>query len=350
VVGERFLNAGDRENDLDNVAPRVAVSWDIFRNGRTFFRSGYGAMYDRVPIFGALSERIASGWRTYTFVNPGTTDASQLRRAVAAGGGARLPSNVVLIKDDLETPVNYQWSVGLGRKLTDRLSLNLDYVSQRVENAYVTVTTNGLVGGRRPITDLYGNIVLWDDFGDARFEAMLATLTYDRRPARLNVAYTLGWAESEFGESTTSDYPDSAAYTMQRSEGDERHRLVVSGLTELPFRLQLSGIAIVASPRPFFVTVGSDVNGNGSFSDDWPDGIRTSRRTGWDHWYRTFDIRLARSFCLPRGRMTVIGEVFNLFNSASHAEYRAAQNLPAYADPIGDYARRQAQLGVRYQF
>jgi hypothetical protein len=245
--------------------------------------------------------------------------------------------------------MNRQWSLGVGHQLQPHLALNLDYVQQRVTNMYVTVATNLPVGGRRPIPS-YGTIVLWDDFGDAESEALLASVTYDRKPARLNLAYTLSWARSEFGEFTVSDYGDSAAYNMQRSEGDERHRLVVSGLTTLPFGLDFSGIAIVASPRPFLVTSGIDVNGNGTKVDDWPNGMRTDRRGGWSHWYRTVDLRLGKSFPAPGGTFQVTLEAFNVLNSANHAEYQGTQNLLDYGEPVGDYARRQAQLGLRYQF
>ncbi|MFL5546836.1 MAG: hypothetical protein ACJ8AQ_04690, partial [Gemmatimonadales bacterium] len=152
------------------------------------------------------------------------------------------------------------------------------------------------------------------------------------------------------GDFTTNDYPDSAAYNLQRSENDERHRFVLSGFTELPLRLELSGIAIMASPRPFLVTVGSDVNQNGSASDDWPGGMRTSRRDGWSYWYRTIDLRLGKTFLMPHGRLTVTTEMFNVLSWANHSEYQATENLLAYGEPVGDYARRQAQLGLRYEF
>lgn len=196
----------------------------------------------------------------------------------------------------------------------------------------------------------YGDITRWDDFGDARFRALLTSVTFDRGPTRLNLAYTLGWSESEFTDLTTSDYPDSAAYSMQRSEVDERHRLVISGFTELPFGVDLPGIAIVATPRPFLVSVGTDVNQNGTRLDDWPNGTRTQRRDGWDYWYRTVDLRLGKSFPVPGGRLMVTAEVFNVFSWANHSEYQGRQDLLDYGEPIGDYARRQAQLGMRYQF
>ncbi|HEX2779640.1 MAG TPA: hypothetical protein VHM30_09085, partial [Gemmatimonadaceae bacterium] len=35
---------------------------------------------------------------------------------------------------------------------------------------------------------------------------------------------------------------------------------------------------------------------------------------------------------------------------ASHSDYQPVQNLLRFTEPTGDYARRQAQLGVRYRF
>jgi hypothetical protein len=258
--------------------------------------------------------------------------------------------NLLLIKDDLATPATHQWSMGVGRKLGRDFALNIDYLVQRVRDVYATLQLNtGPNGGPNRITTRYGNIVLWDDLGDAAYRAVLASLTYDRRPTRVSVAYTLGKSESEFGRSTDSNYPDSASFAMQRSEADERHRLVVSGLTRLPLGLEASAIAIVASPRPFLVTNGVDVGGNG-LHDDWPNGVRTHRRNGWEHWYRTLDVRVARSLPAARGRVSVIADIFNVFNTANHAEYQPNATLPDYGEPTGDYARRQAQVGLRYWF
>ena len=343
AFGEEYLNTGDRENDLDNIAPRLAVTWDALGNGRTFIRGGYGVLYDRVALYGAMAEKIGSTWAVYRFRNPGTTDPAELRRRVADGDTSGL--NIILLPDRLETPANHQWSVGIGQQLSDALALNLDYVNQHVKTTYVSIRTN-----LQRMIPQYGDITLWDDFGDAKFRGLLASLTYDRRPTRLNVAYTLGWSESEFAGTTTSDYPDSAAYAMQRSEGDERHRLAVSGLTQLPFGIDISGIAIVASPRPFLAAVGLDVNQNGTNTDDWPNGIRTHRRDGWDHWYRTVDLRLGKSFPMRGGRLTVTAEVFNAFNWGNHSEYQATETAQGYGEPVADYPRRQGQLGVRYQF
>ena len=351
VLGDQFLNSGDREHDLDNIAPRLAVSWDVLGRGHTYLRAGYGVIYDRTPVVPAHDEAFGIGWRVYTFQNPGTTDPEELRRRIATGGGVYRP-NLVMIEDRMETPKNRQWSLGAGRRFGASWAANVDYLDQRLSDTHVTIRANlrHPVTRARPLTDRFGDITLWRDIGDAEFRALLVSLSYDRRQARVSAAYTLAWAKSEFGEFTNSDYPDSVAYVLQRSEGDERHRLVLSGLTPMPFGLELSGIAIFASPRPFLVFAGSDVNQNGSDLDDWPGGVRTHRRGGWDHWYRTIDLRLARTVPAGRGRLMVTGEVFNLFSWRNHSEYQARASLTGYGEPIGDYARRQAQLGIRYRF
>ena len=351
VVGDWYLNSGDRATDLDNFAPRIAIAWDVSGNGRTSLHAGYGVMYDRVPVLGAFDEKISWTWRNYTFQNPGTTDPAVLRARVLANRPAAAAA-LTLLPDRLETPANRQWSVGIGHRFSDQLALDVQYVHQHMTNLPVTVVGNRLdtLTRQRPLTNRYGNLTLWGSFGDAKYRAVLVSLIFNRGPTHLSAAYTLGWAESEFGTLSTSAYPDSTTYSMQRSDGDERHRLVVSGLTDLPLGLQCSAIAVAASPRPFSVTVGTDVNQNDSNNDDWPNGILTWRRDGWDDWYRTIDVRLGKSFPLPRGQLIATVDVFNLFNWANHSEFRSKQTATDFTAPIGDYLRRQAQVGVRYEF
>jgi hypothetical protein len=351
VVGARYLNAGDRENDLDNLAPRLAIAWDVLGRGHSSLRAGYGVMYDRVPVFGAVAEKTSWTWRVYAFPNPGTTDPAELRRRVTAGGGVSRP-NLTLLPDRMETPSTRQWSAGFSQRVSEHLVFAADYLDQHMRSLPVTVKVNvqNATTLSRPLTSSYGDIILWGSFGDATYRALLASLTYDRGSTRWSAAYTHGYANSEFGVVTTSDFVDSSLYRMQPSDADERHRLVLSGFTVAPYGLEFSAIAIAASPRPFFVTVGTDVNQSGTLEDDWPGGIRTWRQTGWENWYRTIDVRVGKAFSMPTGEVLVTVDVFNLANWSNHSDYQSTQSLLGFAEPTADYARRQAQLGVRYRF
>ena len=260
--------------------------------------------------------------------------------------------NLTLLPDRLETPSTRQWSFGFGRRVSEHAVLNVDYIDQHIRDLYVSVRINVAdpVTRVRPLTNRFGEISLWGNSGDATYRGVLSSLTFSNAATELSVAYTLSWARSEFGNDLPQNYPDSSDYRMQRSEADERHRLVLSDISQLPFGFTLSGIAIVASPRPFLAFAGSDVNGNGVPADDWPNGSRTAYHGGWNNWYRTLDLRLAKSVRVPPGTLAVTGELFNVFNTSNHSEYQPTANLANYGHAVGDYARRQAQIGARYSF
>jgi hypothetical protein len=356
-----FLNEGDRDNDLNNIAPRFSFSWDVFGNQQTFLRGGTGIMYDRVATFMAFFEKRSAGWRSYEFQDPGTLDPEVLRQRVLQGGGTATPPSINLMKDRMDTPMNYQFSVGVGHQLSNNLALNLDYIQQQARNLYVQFNVNPVIPGQgRALTSDFGNIIVYDDIGEAQFQALAGQLTYDRRtnetlPIRLNAAYTLGWYESQFDG--LGGYTSASFLDMQPTTGDERHRLVLSGLGPLPYGFLLSGVAIFATPTPFGVTIGQDLNNSGLTNDDWPDGIRTLRpENEWDNMYRTVDLRLAKEVPFGVGRMSVSAEVFNVFNWTNWSgrfgtmRDRTGNPLANFGEPSGVYAPRQAQVGLRYQF
>jgi hypothetical protein len=354
-----FLNQGNRKNDLNNIAPRASFSWDVFGNTKTYLRGGFGIMYDRIATFMAFFERQSAGWRTYEFQNPGTTDPEALRQMVISGGGTSTPS-MNLMKVDMKTPYNIQSSFGIGQELAPGLALNVDYIHQDARNLYVQIAENALntETGHRTISDSYGTITLYDDFGKAKFDAVTTSLVYDKPGLRTSLAYTLGWYKAQM--EGLGGYVNSTFFLMQPTTGDERHRVVLSGVGDLPYGFKLSGVATFATPRPYVATVGQDLNNDNSFTDDFVNGKgdRTLRpSTTWKNMYRTVDLRLTKSFSMGGDRaFSVSAEAFNIFNWDNYSGFfgRAADAsgtpFTNFGTPNGVYAPRQAQLGVRYDF
>jgi hypothetical protein len=194
-----YINRGDRKNDLNNFSPRISFSWDPNRKNQTFLRGGYAILFDRVTSFIGFQERLNSTWRSYTFANPGTTDPNVLRQRVAAGG-ATAPLSPVMVKNLMQTPENRQFSLGVGHQLTDAFGINVDYVRQDIRNLYVRLNANWFnrTTNARVLSPAYGDIILWDDFGKAKFDGLVTQATYSKNGQRLNLAYTLGWYKSEF--------------------------------------------------------------------------------------------------------------------------------------------------------
>ena len=260
----------------------------------------------------------------------------------------------------MNTPENRQWSLGIGHQFNDAFGLNVDYVRQNIRNLYVRLNPNyfDVDANRRALTTAFGDIILWDDFGKAKFSALMTQATWSRRDTRFNLAYTLGFYESEFDGNLAAVFPLRSSYEMQPTSGDERHRAVLSTVTKAPLGFMVSGIVTVASPRPFAVTDGRDLNRNVVVFDDFPGGQRTQEPDGgWKDWYKTVDLRLARSLYSREGKkFTLIAEVFNVFNSDNILSYGGRQfdanggAISSFGVASGAFAARQGQVGFRVDF
>jgi hypothetical protein len=355
-----YINRGDRKNDLNNFSPRISFSWDPNKQNQTFLRGGFAILFDRVTSFIGFQERLNSTWRSYTFANPGTTDPNVLRQRVAAGG-ATAPLSPVMVKNLMRTPENRQLSLGVGHQFTDAFGLNVDYVKQDIKNLYVRLNANWFDARpnvrARVLSPAYGDIILWDDFGRAKFDGLVTQATYSKNGQRFNLAYTLGWYKSEFDGNLANVFPNRSSYQMQYTTGDERHRMVLSTINRLPLGVQLSAITTVASPRPFVAIIGRDENLNNVTFDDWPNGERVQRPdNSWENWYKTVDLRLQRAL-IQRGsqKITVMAEVFNLFNSENISSFGGQQfqgttPITTFGQSTGAFAARQAQLGLKVEF
>ncbi len=355
-----FINRGDRKNDLNNFSPRISFSWDPNKQNKTFVRGGFAILYDRVTSFIGFQERLNSTWRSYTFANPGTKDPAVLRQRVAAGG-ATAPLSPVLVKNLMRTPENWQYSLGVGHQFTDAFGVNVDYVNQNIKNLYVRLNANWFNAAAnvraRVLSPAYGDIILWDDFGKAKFSGLVTQATYSKNGQRFNLAYTLGWYKSDFDGNLASIFPNRSSYQMQYTSGDERHRFVLSTINKLPFGIQASTITQVASPRPYVAIDGKDLNLNNVTFDDFTGPDRVIRPEGsWKNWYKTVDLRLQRAL-IQRGsqKITVMAEVFNLFNSENISafggqQFQGTTPITSFGQSTGAFAARQAQLGFKVDF
>jgi hypothetical protein len=360
-----LLSSGNRKSDLDNLSPRFSFSWDVLGNRRTFVRAGFAIMYDRSPgaTFGA--EERAASWRTYTFANPGTVDAAELRRRVIAGGGTAVPPMVNLIPEDLDVPQNRQWSLGFGTYITSSLALNLDYVDQAISNLFVSMNLNWLdvsqTPAKRVLSSSHANIIAHGDFARTRFRALLTRLSFvPGGDVRLNLSHTLASARADW-DLENAQAPAAAAgefYVLQRISGDERHRFVLSGIWELPFGVGVSTIATAASPRPYKTVVGQDLNRNNFQEDDWIDGKRYRvPENAWRNWYRVVDMRLTKAIRIRQNaNVSVIVEAFNIFNTENYSGYFGVQRNATgelrsdFGSPSGTFATRQFQIGTKLEF
>ncbi len=360
---KNYLNAGNRKNQLGNISPRVSFSWDPFKTNKTFVRGGAGIIYDRVTSFMGFQERRNSTWRTYNFTNPGTKDPAVLRQRVIAGqAGALAP---ILMNLEMKTPHSQQMSVGIGHQVTPTFGLNVDYVRQHMDNLYVQRNPNYLdktvTPNKRKLTSSFGDILLWDDIGQSDYSAVMVQGTLQRGKSRVNLAYTLGFYQGDFDTAGLPNFAYPFLFNRQRTTGDERHRVVLSNITPLPFKFQLSAVSTFASPRPFGQIDGRDINLDNITGDDYPggtvstSGIRTAMPVNaWVNWYRNVDVRLSRPLFDWNGRkVSFSAEGFNVFNFKNNLSYGGTQfttagvAVPSFGKALSSYGARQGQVGMK---
>ena len=226
----------------------------------------------------------------------------------------------------------------------------------------------------RVLTTNYGDIILWDDFGKAKFDAVMMSVNYRRAQFLTNLAYTLGYYKADYDAVTAPAYAFRSSYNMQRTAGDERHRIVLSEVADFAKwgGLQIAAIVSLASPRPYGAFIGTDYNKDFDQTDDFfpdstdaavgpygpPDGLRTLHPgNDWKYWYRNVDLRVGKSLFTAQGTtVRLTAEVFNVFNTDNIATFGGRKRsgggalLPNFRQPTGAFGARRAQFGARFEF
>ena len=184
--------------------------------------------------------------------------------------------------------------------------------------------------------------------------------------------YTYSKAKDDVTDFNTDYGPnDQTNLAAERSLStfDQRHKLVLAGVFESPWRgalsgFQLSPIIRYNSGHPFNLLAGTNVNNDRHSTTDRPPGA--GRNTGLGPNYFDVDLRLSRRFKLTeKASLLVIAEGFNLFNRTNFASVNNVVGVigPPFdlhgssalspSQPLGftsAFPKRQLQFGVRLNF
>ncbi len=357
----------------------MSFAWDLSGTGHTVVRGGVGLYTGRTRGLTGLYELMFNGVTARTLLrNVSVLPLGPwLDPADPVNSGVALAPDIWLLDDAAPSPESTQVGLGLSQRLgATGLSLEVDAIYVEGSNEIAVQDTNWR-GNDDPcqsdpvpafacrIDPAYTRIERYTNKGHSRYRAatvgVSGTISGGHLlTAALTVADKKNIADDSGDILAEPSDPADLEAEWGRSETDERVRLVVTGIFNLPWRLTLAPIYEYGSGQPWNRLVGIDVN---------YDSYATDRQAGFDRndqdgpSFSQLSLRLSKAIGLGPGDLELILEVFNVLDTVNYDVNSVLNTEYVWDSTVLDYVRnsnfgsytatlppREVQLGLRYSF
>lgn len=252
-------HAGDRSA----WGPRLGFAWAP--NGkdgkatRNVIRGGFGIFYDRLSESLTLDALRQDGVRQQSFLisNPGFYPAIPPLATLLAYAQSQ-----TIRKTDAnwQAPMLLQAAIGMERQLAKGITIATNYIHSNGTHA---------LRSRNLLTSLPGRLYLYETSGVYRQDQWITNLNAKvNAKLTINSFYACGNARSN--TDGAGSFPANSYDTSQefgRAGFDIRHRFNLTGTYTLKWGLRISPFVTITSGRPFNITTGTDLNGDGIYND-----------------------------------------------------------------------------------